>query len=129
MQDIEPIAPFARMLGVHRPAALHRLDSLFRAASGRSGMAVMAAMAVPDSALDHVLRTLRAYTEASCLVEAQLRYNVWIAVAGDDSERIRMVLSEIAAFTGLAVLHVPLDDLEGAPRGLSCPSDLGASLH
>lgn len=129
MQDIEPIAPFARMLGVHRPAALHRLDSLFRAASGRSGMAVMAAMAVPDSALDHVLRTLRAYTEASCLVEAQLRYNVWIAVAGDDSERIRMVLSEIAAFTGLAVLHVPLDDLEGAPRGLSCPSDRGASLH
>ncbi|MBF0304030.1 MAG: hypothetical protein HQL41_00055 [Alphaproteobacteria bacterium] len=129
MDDLEPVAPFARMLGVHRPAALHRLDSLFRAASDRSSVAVMAAMAVPDSALDHVLRTLRAYSEASCVVEAQLRYNVWIAVASDDSERVRMVLSEIAAFTGLAVLHVPLDEIEDGPRGLSCPTERGAALH
>jgi siroheme decarboxylase len=74
----------------------------------RIGASTLAATAVPPEQLERVAALVSAYPEVNHNYEREHHINLWFVVTAESPERVRAVLAEIAARTGLAVLDLPL---------------------
>ena len=76
------------------------------------GGTCLAAMAVPEDRFEEVVAQVNAHPEvahnyARAHALSAHALNMWFVVVAEASDRIAMVLSEIAAATGLAVYEMP----------------------
>lgn len=76
----------------------------------RAGASTLAAMAVPSGRVDEVAALVSSFDEVNHNYERQHRLNLWFVVAAPGAARVRAVLDEIAARTGLEVLDLPLQE-------------------
>ncbi|CAO3433099.1 Lrp/AsnC family transcriptional regulator [Azospirillum doebereinerae] len=114
-----PFAELAARLGGTASDILDRLGRLTAAGAvarvgatfrpHRVGSSTLAAMAVPAEALPRVAALVGAFEEVNHNYEREHRLNLWFVVTADDAERVRAVLAEIEAATGLPVLDLPLE--------------------
>jgi siroheme decarboxylase len=71
------------------------------------GGTCLAAMAVPEDRFEAVAAQVNAHPEVAHNYARAHALNMWFVVAAEASERIELVLGEIAAETGLAVYAMP----------------------
>jgi DNA-binding Lrp family transcriptional regulator len=114
-----PYAEIGRQLGVSEAEVIDTLRSLqqrglisrvgpvFR--PNRAGASTLAAMAVPEERLDAVAALVSACDEVNHNYEREHHFNLWFVVTAPDEERVRAVLDDIEARTGIAVLDLPLE--------------------
>ena len=113
-----PYAAMAARLGVSEDEVIEHLRAL--QASGAVsrvgavirphtiGVSTLAAMAVPPARLDAVAEVVSSYAEVNHNYEREHHYNLWFVVATEREERLREVLAELTARTGLAILDLPM---------------------
>ena len=113
-----PYAEAAAALGLDEATLLARLRSLldrgiltrfgplFRPES-IGGLAILAALSVPEERFDEVTATVNAYPEVAHNYQREHRWNMWFVVATATPERAWAVLAEIEAATGLTVVALP----------------------
>jgi DNA-binding Lrp family transcriptional regulator len=123
----EPYAAMAAALGTSEADLLARLARLEAegvvsrvgavVAPHRAGWSTLAAMAVPEDTLDAVAAWVSAYPEVNHNYARQHRLNLWFVVTAASPARVRAVLAEIAAATGIEVLDLPLERAYGIDLG------------
>jgi DNA-binding Lrp family transcriptional regulator len=113
-----PYATIARRLGVSESEVLAVLERLQRDGlisrvgpvlqPNRIGASTLAAMAVPGARLQEVAALVSSYGEVNHNYEREHRLNLWFVATAPDRERLRDLLSQIAARTGIQVLDLPM---------------------
>lgn len=115
-----PFAELAAQLGLDEDqvlTALQRLQAeghitrvgaVFR--PNRVGASTLAALAVPDGRLSEVADLVSAYPEVNHNYEREHEFNLWFVVTAADRARLREVLDDIQAGSGLKVLDLPLEE-------------------
>ena len=113
-----PYARIARHLGVtegevlsalgrlREDGLISRVGPVFR--PNRVGASTLAAMTVPEERLEEVAALVNSYAEVNHNYEREHRLNLWFVATAPDRGRLRAVLEEIAARSGLAVLDLPM---------------------
>jgi DNA-binding Lrp family transcriptional regulator len=114
-----PFACIARELGLTEAQVIERyrrlqaqgyvtrIGPVFR--PRRVGASTLAALAVPPERLEAVARLVSAYDEVNHNYERDHHFNLWFVVTAPDEARLRAVLEEIEARTGLPVLDLPME--------------------
>jgi DNA-binding Lrp family transcriptional regulator len=114
-----PYAEIGRQLGVsetevidtlrllQQRGLISRVGPVFK--PNRAGASTLAAMAVPEARLDAVAALVSACDEVNHNYEREHHFNLWFVVTAPDAERVRAVLDDIEARTGIAVLDLPLE--------------------
>jgi DNA-binding Lrp family transcriptional regulator len=113
-----PFALAAERLGISEDALLDRLARLKEAgvisrfgplwhAEKMGGGLTLSAMAVPPDRFDEVAGIVNSHPEVAHNYAREHELNMWFVVATERPERIRAVLTEIEAATGLAVFDMP----------------------
>lgn len=87
---------------------LTRVGAVFR--PNRVGASTLAALAVPEARLAEVADLVSAYPEVNHNYEREHEFNLWFVVTAPDRARLRQVLDEIQARSGLKVLDLPLQE-------------------
>lgn len=115
----QPFAALARRLGCGSADVLARLKQLMAAGAvarvGATfrphtvGASTLAAMAVPPEDLARVAGQVGRFDEVNHNYERDHTLNLWFVVTAPGPERVRAVLAEITAETGLPVLDLPLE--------------------
>jgi DNA-binding Lrp family transcriptional regulator len=113
-----PYLEIAGALGVDEEAVLATLESLQTGgvisrvgpvfAPNRLGASTLAAVAVPPERLEDVAELVNTYAEVNHNYEREHRYNLWFVLTAADEQRLKEVLGQIEAATGLRVLSLPL---------------------
>ena len=113
-----PYAAMAERLGVSEDEIIERLRALQESGAVSRvgavirphsvGVSTLAAMAVPKERLDEVADMVSGYPEVNHNYEREHHYNLWFVVATEREQRLREVLTELEARTGLKVLDLPL---------------------
>ena len=113
-----PFADIARQLGVYETTVLEtlqrlqtegvvsRVGAVFR--PNRIGASTLAAIAVPETELEHVAAIVSSFAEVNHNYEREHRFNLWFVVVAEDEQRLQRVLQEIEASCGYTVLDLPL---------------------
>jgi len=114
-----PFAKIAQQLGVSEAQVIKTLGSLQQRGlisrvgpvftPQRAGASTLAAIAVPVDQLEMVADTISRYEEVNHNYEREHTFNLWFVVTAPDQARVRQVLDEIQAGTGLPVLDLPLE--------------------
>jgi len=114
-----PYAEIGRQLGVSETEVIDTLRSLQQRGlvsrvgpvfkPNRAGASTLAAMAIPEERLDAVAALVSACDEVNHNYEREHYFNLWFVVTAPDERRVRAVLGEIEARTGIAVLDLPLE--------------------
>jgi DNA-binding Lrp family transcriptional regulator len=114
-----PYAEIGRQLGVSETEVIDTLRSLQQRGlvsrvgpvfkPNRAGASTLAAMAVPAERLDAVAELVSSRNEVNHNYEREHGFNLWFVVTAPDEERVRAVLDDIEAHTGIAVLDLPLE--------------------
>ena len=114
----EPFADIARQLGVYETTVLEtlqrlqtegvvsRVGAVFR--PNRIGASTLAAIAVPETELEHVADIVSSFAEVNHNYEREHRFNLWFVVVAEDEQRLQRVLQEIESSCGYTVLDLPL---------------------
>ena len=114
----EPFADIARQLGVyettvletlqrlHTEGVVSRVGAVFR--PNRIGTSTLAAIAVPETELEHVADIVSSFAEVNHNYEREHRFNLWFVVVAEDEQRLQRVLQEIENSCGYTVLDLPL---------------------
>jgi DNA-binding Lrp family transcriptional regulator len=114
----EPFADIARQLGVYETTVLEtlqrlqtegvvsRVGAVFR--PNRIAASTLAAIAVPETELEHVADIVNSFTEVNHNYEREHRYNLWFVVVAEDEQRLQHVLQDIENSCGYTVLDLPL---------------------
>ncbi|MBK1840389.1 AsnC family transcriptional regulator [Azospirillum sp. YIM B02556] len=87
--------------------AVARVGAAFR--PHRVGASTLAAMAVPPGDMVRIAALVGGFEEVNHNYEREHRLNLWFVVTAADGARVRAVLAEIEAATGLPVLDLPLE--------------------
>ena len=113
-----PFAAMGEALGLDESDVIDRLKALQKEGAvsrvgavlppNRIGASTLAAIAVPPEQLEHVAALVSSYPEVNHNYEREHRINLWFVVTDESPERLRAVLAEIEARTGLDVLDLPL---------------------
>jgi DNA-binding Lrp family transcriptional regulator len=113
-----PYAEVGERLGIGEAEVLARLTRLTMAGAvsrvgpvlrpKRIGVSTLAAMAVPPGRLEAVADLVSGYPEVNHNYERSHRVNLWFVLTARDKARLDEVLSEIALFTGIEVLDLPM---------------------
>ncbi len=113
-----PYAEVGERLGIGEAEVLTRLGRLSTAGAvsrvgavlrpKRIGVSTLAAMAVPPARLNSVAGLVSAYPEVNHNYEREHRFNLWFVLTAPDQARLDAVLAEIALFTGIEVLDLPM---------------------
>lgn len=113
-----PYAALAERLGVDEDEVLERLARLSRGGTisrvgavfrpHTVGGSTLAAMAVPEDDLDRVADLVSAYGEVNHNYQREHRLNLWFVVTAPSTGRVKDILADISARTGLGVLDLPL---------------------
>ena len=114
-----PYAEIGQQLGVSETEVIDTLRSLQQRGlisrvgpvfkPNRAGASTLAAMAVPEERLDAVAALVSACDEVNHNYEREHHFNLWFVVTASDEKRVRAVLADIEARTGIAVLDLPLE--------------------
>ena len=115
----QPYAEIAQQLKVSEAEVLATLASLQQRglisrvgpvfAPRRAGSSTLAALAVPGQELETVAGIVNAFPEVNHNYQREHAWNLWFVVTAPDDNRVREVLGEIEAATGLHVLDLPLE--------------------
>ena len=65
-------------------------------------------MAVPPGRLETVAKLVSAYPEVNHNYEREHRFNLWFVLTAPDQTRLNAVLGEIALYTGIEVMDLPM---------------------
>ncbi len=65
-------------------------------------------MAVPEERIEEVAELVSGYREVNHNYEREHRFNLWFVLTAPDQARLDAVLAEIALFTGIEVLDLPM---------------------
>ena len=113
-----PYAEVGVRLGIGEAEVLSRLARLSAAgavsrvgpvlAPKRVGVSTLAAMAVPPGRLEAVAELVNAYPEVNHNYERSHRFNLWFVLTAPNRARLNEVLAEIALYTGIEVLDLPM---------------------
>lgn len=113
-----PYAEVGASLGIGEAEVLARLARLGAAgavsrvgpvlAPKRVGVSTLAAMAVPPGRLEAVAELVSAYPEVNHNYERSHRVNLWFVLTAPNTARLNEVLAEIALYTGIEVLDLPM---------------------
>jgi siroheme decarboxylase len=113
-----PYAEIGTRLGIGEAEVLARLSRLTAAgavsrvgpvlAPKRVGASTLAAMAVPPGRLEAVAELVSAYPEVNHNYERSHRFNLWFVLTAPNTARLHEVLAEIALYTGIEVLDLPM---------------------
>jgi DNA-binding Lrp family transcriptional regulator len=113
-----PYADMARELGVSEEEVLQTLTRLQAQGSisrigavlrpNTAGVSTLAAMTVPNTALETVAALVSAYPEVNHNYEREHRLNLWFVATAPDNARLKQVLDDIASRSGYEVLPFPL---------------------
>lgn len=114
-----PFALLAEQQGVTEEEVIGTLEALQRRGlvsrvgpvftPQRAGASTLAAMAVPEDQLEMIAAVVSRYEEVNHNYEREHTFNLWFVVTAPDQTRVRKVLDEITAETGLPVLDLPLE--------------------
>lgn len=74
------------------------------------GASTLAAMAVPESALQAVADQISAFPEVNHNYEREHRFNLWFVVVAASTSHLQVVMSAIEQKTGYPALQLPLVD-------------------
>jgi DNA-binding Lrp family transcriptional regulator len=83
-----------------------RIGAVF--APGAGGAAVLAAMAVPESAIDAVAARVSAHPGVNHNYLREHRFNLWFVMAGADRDAVESGVTALEAACGLSALRMPL---------------------
>ena len=75
----------------------------------RAGASTLAAMAVPEEALEAVAAIVSAHPEVNHNYAREHRFNLWFVVTAATAADVGRVLAAIRRQTGLEVLNLPLE--------------------
>jgi siroheme decarboxylase len=113
-----PYAKVGERLGIGEAEVLTRLSRLSIAGAvsrvgpvlrpKRVGVSTLAAMAVPPGRLEAVAELVSSYPEVNHNYEREHKVNLWFVVTAPDTARLNEVLAEIALYTGIEVLDLPM---------------------
>lgn len=113
-----PYAEVGERLGIDETEVLARLSRLSAAGAvsrvgpvlrpKRIGVSTLAAMAVPPGRLETVAKLVSAYPEVNHNYEREHRFNLWFVLTAPDQTRLNAVLGEIALYTGIEVMDLPM---------------------
>ena len=96
----------AAVRGLSDRGVLQRVGAVVR--SGSVGCSTLAAMRVPPERLAEVAALVSEIPEVNHNYEREHELNLWFVVAAPDEARMRAVLDEITAMTGIEVLDLRL---------------------
>ena len=96
----------ARLARLTVSGAVSRIGPVVR--PKRVGVSTLAAMAVPPGRLQAVAELVNGYPEVNHNYEREHRINLWFVVTAPNAARLNEVLSEIALFTGIEVMDLPM---------------------
>ena len=99
----------ARVEALLAGGTLSRFGPLFQI-ERLGGRFVLAAMQVPEAALDRAVAIVNAHREVAHNYERAHRFNLWFVVAAEDRAAIAPLLSRIEAETGYPVLDLPREE-------------------
>ena len=113
-----PYADVGDRLGIDETEVLARLSRLSAAGAvsrvgpvlrpKRIGVSTLAAMAVPPGRLETVAKLVSAYREVNHNYEREHRFNLWFVLTAPEQTRLNAVLGEIALYTGIEVMDLPM---------------------
>ena len=113
-----PYADMAERLGVYETTvlenlqrlqtegAISRIGAVFR--PNRVGVSTLAAMAVPEEALESVAALVNEFAEVNHNYERDHHFNLWFVVIAADDESLQASLKEIEQIAGYRVLDLPM---------------------
>ena len=114
-----PYAELAAELNATEAEVLAALDELQRrgvvgrigavVAPHRAGWSVLAALAVPEPALQRVAAIVSDFAEVNHNYRREHDFNLWFVVTAASAEQVAAVLADIERATGLEVLELPLE--------------------
>ena len=113
-----PYAEVGERLGIDETEVLARLSRLSAAGAvsrvgpvlrpKRIGVSTLAAMAVPPGRLETVAKLVSDYPEVNHNYEREHRFNLWFVLTAPNQTRLNAVLGEIALYTGIEVMDLPM---------------------
>ncbi len=75
----------------------------------RIGVSTLAAMAVPEDALERIAEVINRCDEVNHNYEREHRFNLWFVVTAANQQRLNEVLAELEFTTGYRILNLPLE--------------------
>jgi len=113
-----PFAEAASRLGLDEDALIERLRALLDGgvlsrfgpmydAEALGGALTLCAMKVPERNFERVAEQVNAFAEVAHNYQRDHAFNMWFVIAAESPERLRQVIAEIEARTGLPVLDLP----------------------
>ncbi len=115
-----PYADMAKQLGVSEDEVLSTVKSLqergvisrvgpvFR--PNRIGVSTLAAMSVPEHAVECVARIISAFPEVNHNYQREHEYNLWFVVTASSEEHLNIVLHEIEQHAEYPLMSLPMLD-------------------
>ena len=94
------------LAGLRARGAVSRIGPVFR--PNTIGVSTLAAMAVPAFELERIADYLNALPQINHNYEREHRFNLWFVVTAADRDELDAVLDQIEAWTGCAVLDLPM---------------------
>ena len=116
-----PFGDVAERLGLDEEALIERLRTLVDGgvlsrfgpmydAEALGGAITLCAMKVPDDDFDRIAEQANGFAEVAHNYQRDHALNMWFVVAAETPERLRQVIAEIEARTGLKVLDLPKEE-------------------
>ncbi len=113
-----PFAEAADRLGLDEEEIVERLRALLDGgvlsrfgpmydAEALGGALTLCAMKVPERNFERVAEQVNAFAEVAHNYQRDHAFNMWFVIAAESPERLRQVIAEIEARTGLPVLDLP----------------------
>ena len=105
--DVSETEVIDTLRSLQQRGLISRVGPVFK--PNRAGASTLAAMAVPAGQLEAVAELVNACDEVNHNYEREHDFNLWFVVTAPDDARVREVLDDIEAVTGIAVLDLPLE--------------------
>lgn len=113
-----PFAHVAKRLGTDEVDVIERIEGLLAAgtltrfgplydAEALGGALTLAALSAPPARYDAVADIVNSYAEVAHNYAREHALNMWFVIATDDPARVKAVIAEIEAATGLTVYDMP----------------------
>ncbi len=113
-----PFAAMAQACGMTEQQVIERLDRwqqegvVSRVGAvvnhQRVGASTLAALAVPEEAIEAIAARVNAYEEVNHNYQREHFFNLWFVLAAPSQQRIDEVLADIESQTGLPLLNLPM---------------------
>ena len=104
LNEDEVIARLQRLQGL---GVISRVGPVFT--PKRIGASTLAAMQVPDNALEQTIALVNSYPEVNHNYLREHEFNLWFVVTAADQARLQAILLEIEQVSAIQVLDLPME--------------------